>query len=187
MTNSQSPGGDISAQGNAVRVRHLGIDVKASLLWDTGGDAPVLKIEGVTHWSISVKDLNEAEEFYGDLLGLTAKGRLGNNAMSRFNVRDHSILLCERSSPVDRTMAKNGGARHSFTASPDIFNERSAALEKIRCPSRFFYYHKSRKMDFQRANSPPPFPRTATNRRRERAFRSGVRRTPVPCKTDFKA
>ena len=51
----------------------------------------VLKIEGVTHWSIPVNDLNEAEEFYGELLGLEAKGRLGNSVMSCFNVGDHNI------------------------------------------------------------------------------------------------
>ena len=37
----------------------------------------LLKIEGVTHWSIPVNNLEEAEAFYGDLLGLEAKGRLG--------------------------------------------------------------------------------------------------------------
>ena len=83
----------------------------------------VLKIEGVTHWSIPVNDLNEAEEFYGDLLGLTPKGRLGNNIMSCFNVGDHNILLCQRSSPVDGPLAEDGGVHHSFTVSPDTFNE----------------------------------------------------------------
>src|SRR5262245_66153548 len=29
----------------------------------------LLKIEGVTHWSIPVNDLTESEKFYGDLLG----------------------------------------------------------------------------------------------------------------------
>ena len=62
---------------------------------------PFLRIEGVTHWSIPVNDLDESEEFYGELLGLTAKGRLGNNTMSCFNVGDHNILLCERTSPAD--------------------------------------------------------------------------------------
>ena len=31
----------------------------------------ILKVEGVTHWSIPVNDLEEAEDFYGELLGLT--------------------------------------------------------------------------------------------------------------------
>ena len=36
----------------------------------------ILKVEGVTHWSIPVNDLEEAEDFYGELLGLTPVGRL---------------------------------------------------------------------------------------------------------------
>ena len=83
----------------------------------------VLSIEGVTHWSIPVNNLDEAEEFYGELLGLTTKGRLGNNIMSCFNVGDHNILLCERSSPADGSLADNGGAHHSFTVSPETFNQ----------------------------------------------------------------
>ena len=31
----------------------------------------LLHVEGVTHWSIPVNNLEEAEAFYGDLLGLT--------------------------------------------------------------------------------------------------------------------
>jgi catechol 2,3-dioxygenase-like lactoylglutathione lyase family enzyme len=34
----------------------------------------LLKIEGVTHWSIPVNNLEESEEFYGDLLGLNPRG-----------------------------------------------------------------------------------------------------------------
>src|SRR4029450_14131934 len=48
----------------------------------------LLKIEGVTHWSIPVNDLTESEEFYGDLLGLKPLGRLGDSGMSCFNVGD---------------------------------------------------------------------------------------------------
>ncbi len=83
----------------------------------------VLKIEGVTHWSIPVNNLNEAEDFYGELLGLTPMGRLGNNIMSCFNVGDHNILLCERPSPVDGPLKEDEGVHHSFTVSPQTFDE----------------------------------------------------------------
>ena len=82
---------------------------------------PALKIEGVTHWSIPVNNLEEAEEFYGELLGLAPVGRLGNNVMSCFNVGDHNILLCQRSSPTDASQRDDGGAHHSFTVSPETF------------------------------------------------------------------
>ena len=39
----------------------------------------MLKIEGVTHWSIPVNDLAESERFYQDVLGLKYEGRLGNS------------------------------------------------------------------------------------------------------------
>lgn len=81
----------------------------------------VLKIEGVTHWSIPVNDLAESENFYGDLLGLKPLGRLGNAVMSCFNVGDHNILLCERERPVDATAEGDHRVHHSFTVSPATF------------------------------------------------------------------
>src|SRR5438034_10313507 len=56
----------------------------------------MLKIDGVTHWSIPVNDLEESERFYRDLLGLEYRGRLGNSHMACFHVGGHDILLCER-------------------------------------------------------------------------------------------
>src|ERR1700752_5515769 len=79
----------------------------------------LLKIEGVTHWSIPVNDLTESEEFYGDLLGLKHLGRLGNSGMSCFNVGDHNILLCQRSASVDKSHVEETNVHHSFTVTPD--------------------------------------------------------------------
>ena len=81
----------------------------------------VLKIEGITHWSIPVNNLEESEEFYGDLLGLNPRGRLGNSLMSCFNVGDHNILLCERERSVDDVAERDHGVHHSFTVSPETF------------------------------------------------------------------
>ena len=76
-----------------------------------------LKIEGVTHWSIPVNNLDESEKFYGDLLGLKHLGRLGNSGMSCFNVGDHNILLCERQKPQDESIIEDR-VHHSFNVSP---------------------------------------------------------------------
>ncbi len=81
----------------------------------------LLKIEGVTHWSILVNDLEESEQFYGDLLGLTSLGRLGNSVMSCFNVGDHNILLCQRQQPVAALPEGDNRLHHSFTVSPETF------------------------------------------------------------------
>ena len=77
----------------------------------------LLKVEGVTHWSIPVNNLEESEKFYGDLLGLKPLGRLGNAVMSCFNVGDHNILLCEREQPVDKASGVEQRVHHSFTVS----------------------------------------------------------------------
>jgi len=42
----------------------------------------MLKIDNVTHWSIPVNDLEVAEKFYRDLLGIDYQGRLGNSTMA---------------------------------------------------------------------------------------------------------
>ena len=80
----------------------------------------LLKVEGVTHWSIPVNNLEESEKFYGDLLGLKPLGRLGNAVMSCFNVGDHNILLCEREQPVSTSEVEQR-VHHSFTVSPETF------------------------------------------------------------------
>jgi catechol 2,3-dioxygenase-like lactoylglutathione lyase family enzyme len=56
----------------------------------------MLKVDNVTHWSIPVNNLEEAEHFYRDVLGLEYKGRLGNSNMACVAVAKHSILLCQR-------------------------------------------------------------------------------------------
>lgn len=94
----------------------------------------LLKIEGVTHWSIPVNNLTESEEFYGDLLGLTPKGRLGNQVMSCFNVGDHNILLCEMAQPLDQINGGDDRVHHSFTVSPETFEQACKIFEERKIP-----------------------------------------------------
>ena len=79
----------------------------------------LLTIEDVTHWSIPVNNLEESEEFYGELLGLESLGRLGNSRMTCYKVADHSILLCERTNPVDVSAQTEEQVHQSFTVSPE--------------------------------------------------------------------
>ena len=78
-----------------------------------------MKIEGVTHWSIPVDDLEVSEEFYGGLLGMDHVGRLGDSGMTCFRVGDNNILLCKRPEPVERQQL----VHHSFTVSPETLVE----------------------------------------------------------------
>jgi len=106
----------------------------------------LLEIEGVTHWSIPVNDLAESENFYGDLLGLKAVGRLGNSGMSCFNVGDHNILLCERGPDINRSFTEDANVHHSFTVSPDtlvkackIFKERGVRIDRLYYRAKGFF------------------------------------------------
>ena len=94
----------------------------------------ILKIEGVTHWSIGVNNLEESEAFYGDLLGLTPMGRLGNSVMSCFNVGDHNILLCEREQPVEDVSQADQRVHHAFTVSPDTFVQACKVFQERQVP-----------------------------------------------------
>ena len=94
----------------------------------------LLKIEGVTHWSIPVNDLGESERFYGDLLGLKHSGRLGNLGMSCFNVGDHNILLCEREKPVEKPSERDHRVHHSFTVSPETFVQACKVFHEKKVP-----------------------------------------------------
>ncbi len=94
----------------------------------------LLKIEGVTHWSIPVNNLEESEAFYGDLLGLTPKGRLGNSGLSCFNVGDHNILLCQLDHPTVQASQRDGKVHHSFTVSPETFAEACRLFRERQIP-----------------------------------------------------
>jgi catechol 2,3-dioxygenase-like lactoylglutathione lyase family enzyme len=83
----------------------------------------MLKVDGVTHWSIPVNDLEEAEKFYGELLGLKRVGRLGDSGLSCFTVGGHSILLCRRNEPVVRTPEQDNRLHHAFDVSPEMFEQ----------------------------------------------------------------
>ena len=91
----------------------------------------ILKIEGVTHWSIPVNDLEESEAFYGDLLGLDFIGRLGGTLMSCYGVGEHRILLCVREKPGE----PEDRIHHSLTVTPEtlelackVFKEREVPI-----------------------------------------------------------
>jgi catechol 2,3-dioxygenase-like lactoylglutathione lyase family enzyme len=101
----------------------------------------LLKVDNVVHWSIPVNDLEESEKFYGDVLGLTYKGRLGNSCMSCFTVGAHSILLCERKDRIVRTPEQDNRLHHSFEVSPEVFDKACKLFHErsIRVPEAIVY------------------------------------------------
>ena len=106
----------------------------------------LLQIEGITHWSIPVNDLAESEQFYGELLGLRARGRLGNSGMSCFSVGDQNILLCERSPDIDKAHTEEQNVHHSFTVNPEtlvkackLFQERKVPIDRLYYRAKGFF------------------------------------------------
>ena len=93
----------------------------------------LLKIEGVTHWSIPVNNLEESERFYGDLLGLNAGGRLGNDIMSCFSVGENNILLCEVEHPAEAGQTDQR-VHHAFTVSPETFEQACKVFQEQSVP-----------------------------------------------------
>ena len=87
----------------------------------------MIKIEGLTHWSIPVNNLDESEAFYRDVLGMEYKGRLGNARMACVVAGDQNILLCQREQPSTR-VEEDTGVHHSFTVSPQSFEEGCKVL-----------------------------------------------------------
>ncbi len=98
----------------------------------------LLKIEDVTHWSIPVNNLEESEEFYGEVLGLEHQGRLGNSRMTCYKVAEHRILLCERKNQQDVAAQSEEQVHHSFTVSAEtlaqackLFRERQVPIDGL--------------------------------------------------------
>ena len=77
-----------------------------------------LKLDAVVHWSIPVNDLEAAEKFYGEILGLEHVGRLANTPMSCFKLGNHNILLCQRKDPINRTLNRMAGCTMLSTSAP---------------------------------------------------------------------
>ena len=99
-----------------------------------------LKIEGITHWSIPVNNLDESDKFYGELLGLNHKGRLGNAPMSCFSVGDNNILLCEQ--PEGKTTHSHELVHHSFTVTPETLNQACKLFAEREIPIELMYRRK---------------------------------------------
>lgn len=82
-----------------------------------------LKLDAVVHWSIPMNDLDAAEQFYGEVLGLEHVGRLATSPMSCFKLGNHNILLCQRNDPIQRTVEQDGRLHHAFDVSPEMFDQ----------------------------------------------------------------
>lgn len=104
----------------------------------------MFKISGVTHWSIPVNNLEEAEVFYKDVLGLPYVGRLDSSRMAAFKVGGHNILLCERREPVHRTPEQDGRIHHAFELEPEEWENAARTLHEKRVPIAEPLYYREK-------------------------------------------
>ncbi|HEY8695739.1 MAG TPA: VOC family protein [Chloroflexota bacterium] len=92
----------------------------------------MFKISGIVHWSIGVDNLDQAERFYRDVLGLECRGRLsGGNNMSAFRVGDQSLLLCQRSDPLERRPEQEYPLHFAFHLEPEEWDKAAHTLRDM--------------------------------------------------------
>ena len=60
--------------------------------------------------------------------------------MSCFNVGDHNILLCERSSEVDKAHVEERNVHHSFTVAPETLAQACKIFKEKKVPIDRLYY-----------------------------------------------
>jgi len=102
----------------------------------------MIKVKGVTHWSIPVNDLEESERFYRDVVGLEYKGRLGNARMACVVAGDHNILLCQREKSVEGHAEADTGVHHSFTVEPAVLDEACKVFQEKGVPITELVYRE---------------------------------------------
>ena len=68
----------------------------------------MIKTTGIFHIGIPVDDLDRAERFYTQFLGMTAGGRVGEGGarLSRLTCGDATVVLFQRPQPWERTPSK---------------------------------------------------------------------------------
>lgn len=105
----------------------------------------MIKAEGVTHFSLPVRDLTEAENFYRDIVGLELRGRLGTSGMSCVGVGDTNILLCESKDLPPAPVSSESGTsivHHSFHFSPSEWEKGVRQLVDRKVPITHLEYRE---------------------------------------------
>jgi len=92
----------------------------------------MLTIEGVTHWSIPVRNLEEGEEFY-TRLGLEPLGRLATSRQACFRAGDACFLICETGEMTPENTGRST-VHYSFTVSASTWDEAIPLVHELNIP-----------------------------------------------------
>ncbi len=93
----------------------------------------MIKTTGIFHIGIPVDDLDRAERFYTQILGMTREGRAreGSAQQSRLTCGDIGVVLFQRPQPLGRDTLKEDGISHNaFEVAPETFDEALAFLKR---------------------------------------------------------
>ncbi|MEK6602526.1 MAG: VOC family protein [Candidatus Binatota bacterium] len=98
----------------------------------------MIQTTGIYHIGIPVDDLDRAERFYTEVLGMKVEARIREEGakLSRLKCGDADVVLFQRPRPLSRNSLKEDGIAHqAFEVPPETFAD---ALELLK---REGYYH----------------------------------------------
>jgi len=87
----------------------------------------MLKIDGVLHFSIPVKDLDRSEKFYTDVLGLQ-KMRRNNHMVFMKTARNDYVVLTYSHNPIDPNPGNAHDIHTAFRVSAEEYDRAKAFL-----------------------------------------------------------
>ena len=93
----------------------------------------MIETTGIYHIGIPVDDLERAERFYTQVLGMKAGARLTEEGaqLSRLKCGDADVVLFKRPRPLSRNALKEDGITHqAFEVPPDTFDEAIEFLKR---------------------------------------------------------
>jgi catechol 2,3-dioxygenase-like lactoylglutathione lyase family enzyme len=93
----------------------------------------MIKSIGVYHLGIPVDDIDRAERFYTEIMGMKTEERLGegNARLYRLKCGNVDVVLFQRPRPLQRNSLKEDGISHqAFEVAPDAFDEATDLLKK---------------------------------------------------------
>ncbi len=99
----------------------------------------MIQTTGIYHIGIPVDDLDRAERFYTQILGLKVAARITESGarLARLKCGDADVVLFQRPRPLGRNSLKEDGIAHqAFEVAPGTFDE---ALEFLKSQG---YYHE---------------------------------------------
>lgn len=99
----------------------------------------MIQTTGIYHIGIPVDDIDRAEGFYTNILGMKVADRIGESGarLVRLKCGDADVVLFQRPRPLKRnTLQEDGIAHQAFEVAPDAFDE---ALDFLK---REGYYHE---------------------------------------------